>query len=93
MGFFHQPKIRKFNYQPVFYDERKEALKNKIDAAERERAGEYVPGASIKGSFRRMEVARKEIKYTPFMRFLSILGIAAGLVAAVYMAQLMGLLF
>lgn len=93
MGFFHQPKIRKFNYQPVFYDERKEALKNKLDAAERERAGEYVPGASIKGSFRRMEVARKEIKYTPFMRFLSILGIAAVLVAAVYMAQLMGLLF
>ena len=93
MGFFHQPKIRKFNYQPVFYDERKEALKNKIDAAERERAGEYVPGASIKGSFRRREVARKEIKYTPFMRFLSILGIAAVLVAAVYMAQLMGLLF
>lgn len=93
MGFFHQPKIRKFNYLPVFYDERKEALKNKIDAAERERAGEYVPGASIKGSFRRMEVARKEIKYTPFMRFLSILGIAAVLVAAVYMAQLMGLLF
>ena len=93
MGFVHQPKIRKFNYQPVFYDERKEALKNKIDAAERERAGEYVPGASIKGSFRRMEVARKEIKYTPFMRFLSILGIAAVLVAAVYMAQLMGLLF
>ena len=93
MGFFHQPKIRKFNYQPVFYDERKEALKNKIDAAERERAGEYVPGASIKGSFRRMEVARKEIKYTPFMRFLSILGSAAVLVAAVYMAQLMGLLF
>ncbi len=93
MGFFHQPRIRKFNYQPVFYDERKEALKNKIDAAERERAGEYVPGASIKGSFRRMEVARKEIKYTPFMRFLSILGIAAVLVAAVYMAQLMGLLF
>ena len=39
-----------------------------------------------------MEVARKEIKYTPFMRFLSILGIAAVLVAAVYMAQLMGLL-
>jgi hypothetical protein len=40
-----------------------------------------------------MEVARKELKYTPFMRFISILGIAAALVAAVYMAQLMGLLF
>ena len=83
MGFFQQPKIRKFNYQPVFYDERKEALKNKIDAAERERNREYVPGASIKGSFKRMEVARKELKYTPFMRFVSILGIAAALVAAV----------
>ena len=93
MGFFQQPKIRKFNYQPVFYDERKEALQNKIDAAERERNREYVPGASIKGSFKRMEVARKELKYTPFMRFVSILGIAAALVAAVYMAQLMGLLF
>ena len=93
MGFFQQPKIRKFNYQPVFYDERKEALKNKIDAAERESAREYVPGASIKGSFKRMEVQRKELKYTPFMRFISIMGIAAALVAAVYMAQLMGLLF
>lgn len=93
MGFFQQPKIRKFNYQPVFYDERKEALKNKIDAAEREREREYVPGASIKGSFKRIEVSRKELKYTPFMRFISIMGIAAALVAAVYMAQLMGLLF
>ena len=93
MGFFHQRQIRKFNYQPVFYDERKEALKNKIDAAEREKQGQYVPGASIRGSFKRMEVARKDLKYTPFMRFLSIMGIAAVLVAAVYMAQLMGLLF
>ena len=93
MGFFQQPKIRKFNYQPIFYDERKEALKNKIDAAEREKEKEYVPGASIRGSFRRMEVSRKELKYTPFMRFLSIMGIAAALVAVVYMAQLMGLLF
>ena len=40
-----------------------------------------------------MEVARKDLKYTPFMRFLSIMGIAAVLIAAVYMAQLMGLLF
>ena len=93
MGFFQQPKIRKFNYQPVFYDERKEALQNKIDAAEREKNREYVPGASIKGSFKRMDVARKELKSTPFMRLISILGIAAALVAAVYMAQLMGLLF
>ena len=93
MGFFQQPKIRKFNYQPIFYDERKEALKNKIDAAEHEKEREYVPGSSIRGSFRRMEVSRKELKYTPFMRFLSIMGIAAALVAVVYMAQLMGLLF
>jgi hypothetical protein len=40
-----------------------------------------------------MEVARKDLKYTPFMRFISIMGIAAALAAAVYMAQLMGLLF
>lgn len=93
MGFFHQPKIRKFNYQPVFYDERKEKLKEKMDAAEREKVGQYIPGASIKGSFRRMEVARKDLKYTPLLRFISILGIAAVLIAAVYMAQVMGLLF
>ncbi len=93
MGFFQQRQIRKFNYQPVFYDPRKEALKEKMDAAERAKAGEYKPGASIRGSFRRMEVAKKDLKYTPFMRFLSIMGIAAVLVAAVYMAQLMGLLF
>ena len=93
MGFFQQRQIRKFNYQPVFYDPRKEALKEKMDAAERAKAEEYKPGASIRGSFRRMEVARKDLKYTPFMRFVSIMGIAAALVAAGYMAQLMGLLF
>ena len=93
MGFFQQRQIRKFNYQPVFYDPRKEALKEKMDAAERAKAEEYKPGASIRGSFRRIEVARKDLKYTPFMRFVSIMGIAAALVAAVYMAQLMGLLF
>ncbi len=93
MGFFQPPKIRKFNYQPVFYDERKEALQNKIDAAEREKNGEYVPGASIRGSFKRMEVARKDIKYSPLIRYISILGIAAALIAVVYLAQMMGLLF
>ncbi|MBO5919618.1 MAG: hypothetical protein J6Q34_03895 [Bacteroidales bacterium] len=93
MGFFQPPKIRKFNYQPVFYDERKEALQNKIDAAEREKNREYVPGASIRGSFKRMEVARKDIKYSPLIRYISILGIAAALIAVVYLAQMMGLLF
>lgn len=93
MGFFQQRQIRKFNYLPVFYDARKEALMEKMDAAEREKAGQYIPGSSIKGSFRRMEVKRKDLKYTPLIRFLSVLGIAAVLIAAVYMAQVMGLLF
>ena len=57
--FFNLPKHRVFNYQPVFYDPKKEDLDARIAKAEREKAEAegkekepYVPGEYIKRNFR-----------------------------------------
>lgn len=92
-GFFYVPKHRTFNYKPVFYDERKEELQERIKAAEQAKSETYVPGTSIRGSFKKSrEVSRKGVKYTPVMRFISVVTIAAFIAALVYMCNMFGLL-
>ena len=52
-GFFGTPEHRVFNYRPRYYDEEKEALKEKfghVDGAMKKDT--YVPGSYIKGSLR-----------------------------------------
>ncbi len=52
-GFFGTQEHRVFNYRPRYYDEEKEALKEKfgnVDGSKEK--GTYVPGSYIKGSFR-----------------------------------------
>ncbi len=56
-SFFGESEHRVFNYRPMYYDEEKEALKDKfgeVDGskeAERKKEG-YVPGSYVKGSMR-----------------------------------------
>lgn len=55
-SFFKQPKPRKFHYQSIYRDERKEDLEKKIEKARREINGEEEPTAeeikeNIAGSF------------------------------------------
>ena len=65
ISFFRTPKSRKFDYSPVFYDERKEALK------ERERQIRQEMGLSdddtqrvsvLKGQFRKQHQSKKTQK-------------------------------
>ncbi|MGN1212060.1 MAG: hypothetical protein ACI4TM_10265 [Candidatus Cryptobacteroides sp.] len=52
-SFFGSQEHRVFNYKPRYYDEEKEALKEKFGHVDGSRdKEEYVPGAYIKGSFR-----------------------------------------
>jgi len=51
-GFFGTQEHRVFNYRPRYYDEEKEALKEKFGAVDGSLKKTYVPGAHIKGSLR-----------------------------------------
>lgn len=100
MGFlnfnlFNTPKHKVFNYQPVYYDERKEALKDKIAAAEREKNGTYVPGESIKGAFAkpRFQVKRSSGMVEKIMRILTIVTFAIIMFALLYFTNAMDLFF
>ncbi len=52
-GFFGSQEHRVFNYRPRYYNEEKEALKEKFGKVDGSYEKEnYVPGSYIKGSFR-----------------------------------------
>ena len=76
--FFYLPKGRKYNYQPRYYDERKEELerrKRRIDrelGLDEEASGEsYIP--NIKGQMRKHLKTRKKAKKASTFRMLVIL--------------------
>lgn len=51
-GFFGTPEHRVFNYRPRYYNEEKEALKEKFGHVDGTKESEYVPGSYLKGSLR-----------------------------------------
>ncbi len=54
-SFFGESEHRVFNYRPRYYDEEKEALKEKfgeVDGSREQEKSAYVPGSYIKGSMR-----------------------------------------
>lgn len=57
--FFKTPKHRVFNYQPRYYDPRKEAIEEKIENQRKRDAGEYVPGDNVRKGFRRIKYESK----------------------------------
>lgn len=97
LSFFKTPKHRVFNYQPLYYDERKERLQEQIAKAKEEELGikrDYVPGRNIRMNFRKsLYVNRRRPRSPLIMRFVilvSLLGLMAGLY---YVAKMMGLFF
>ena len=92
---FNTPKHKVFNYQPVYYDERKEALEEKIAAAERRNKGQYVPGESIKGAFTkpRFEVKRSSSMVDKVIRILTIVTLAILMLAVLYFTNVIDLFF
>lgn len=63
-SWFGEQEHRVFNYKPIYYDPEKEERKRifgQVDgsADEDKEKGTYVPGASIRGSFRNGNYARR----------------------------------
>lgn len=89
ISFFRTPQHKVFNYQPIYYDERKEALKEKIEQAQRREKGEYVPGESIKGSFKRVKFdVKRGRSYGSLVRIITVVALVALMVSLIYMVQL-----
>ncbi len=99
--FFNLPKHRVFNYQPVFYDPKKEDLDARIAKAEREKAEAegkekepYVPGEYIKRNFRsNYEKGKKVSGKENVNRIIRIIGILLVLVLLFYFIDGFSLFF
>ncbi len=57
-GFFGTQEHRVFNYRPRYYDEEKEALKEKFGAVDGTKDKNYAPGSYIRGSLRNGKYSR-----------------------------------
>lgn len=94
--FFKAPKHREFNYQPLYYDERKEELEKKIEKARRKDRGEYVPGDSIRGAFGRTGRGRYDSRRSEnsdrVRRMITLVTAALLMIAVVYVAKYLGLM-
>lgn len=95
-GIFKTTRHKVFNYQPLYYDERKEALDEKIEKARRKEKGEYVPGASIKGSFSANKRIRYDVKRSKsrdsVRRFITLAALVIFMIAMIYIVKYLGLL-
>ena len=96
---YKTPKHRVFNYQPLYYDERKERLDNMKKEAEAEAAQkkEYVPGANIRGKIKSNVFEYKEDNgrsrwMSMVIRVLVVLTIALVLYMLIKFSGLMGIL-
>lgn len=92
--FFKTPSHRVFNYQPLYYNERKEILEQKIDKARKREAGEYVPGDTIRKGFRRLQYeSKRSNKKNTAIRIVKIVTAAIILIVLWYFIDAIGLLF
>lgn len=101
ISFFKTPKHRVFNYSPIFYDERKEKLQERIakiqDEMEREKAEKeglewenkrYIPGKNIRGKFRESrENNRRHAMKTSTSKIIGLISIGILFVLIYYFAN------
>lgn len=96
-SFFKTPKHRVFNYQPRYYDPRKEALDERIARAREEEKGkehDYVPGRNIRTNFRKAVYENRKQAGSPFVMRIIVLISIVGLATALYFfAKSIGLFF
>ncbi len=97
LSFFKTPKHKVFNYQPLYYDERKERLQEQIAKAKEKELGkskDYVPGRNIRMNFRKPLYENRRSPGSPLILrvviLISLLGLMAGLY---YVARMIGLFF
>ncbi len=94
-SFFKTSKHRVFNYQPLYYDERKERMEERISNARSENQGksaDYVPGRNIRRNFRKALYENRRMPGSPLIMrivvFISLLGLV---IAMYFVAKSVGL--
>lgn len=86
--FFRTPKHRIFNYQPLYYDERKEALDEKIENARKRNAGKYIPGDTVRGGFKKIKYNTKRSKgMNSIIRYITIIAFAIFIIALIHFTK------
>ena len=94
LSFFRTPKHRVFNYRPLYYDERKEDLKERIENAQNWEKGEYVPGKSIRGSFGKIKYdVKRSDNSSKLRRILTLIALVMFMLALLYFSQFLGVFF
>ncbi|PCJ65247.1 MAG: hypothetical protein COA58_10330 [Bacteroidetes bacterium] len=83
LRFSKLPKHRKFNYQPVFYNEEKEELHARVDDIKREMGDLQHTGDTVKENIRRAyKVKQQDTRYgtTPSAKFYSLRLVIIGII-------------
>lgn len=98
LSFFKTPKHRVFNYQPLYYDERKEAMEERyarLHEGEKGKEREYIPGKFIRGRFRKAvyENRRGASGSVILTRIIVMVTIVILFFVAFYFAKSFGLFF
>ena len=91
-NFFGTPEHRVFRYRPRYYDEEKEALKEKFGHVDGSRENDtYVPGSYIKGSLRNGNYQRTRSNGKA-QRIISIVGLILFFVVLIMIARYFSIL-
>lgn len=100
LSFFKTPKHRVFNYTPIFYDERKERMQERLDAIEKEKAEQegrewknerYIPGRNIRGKMRdAMENNKRHAMSPSLSKIVGLVSVGILFVLIYYFANYFG---
>jgi hypothetical protein len=97
LGFFNNPKHRVFDYQPLYYNPRKEALDEKIRAAkegqehDKGKDRDYMPGKNIRGKIQqKIYYNRRQAGSPLFNRVIVFVTLIVFIVVLYYIAKGMG---
>lgn len=82
-NFFNVPKHRTFNYQPRYYDPRKEAMEERKKAAESHNDF-HIIGSHIRGKIQKAVYEGRKSSLSPMMSRIIILVSILAMMAAVY---------
>ncbi len=91
-NFFGSDEHRTFSYKPRYYDEEKEALKQKfghVDGSDKDKP--YVPGSHIRGSLRDGNYSRST-KQNRSGKIIGMVGLVLFAVILIYIAKFYSLL-
>ncbi len=96
-GFFRTPKHRVFNYQPLYYDERKEAMQERFERLHEQEQGkerDYKPGKAIRGKIQKALYDNRRQSGSPTVsRIIILLSILALMYVVYYVAKSVGYFF